>query len=120
MVVTSTAVILLAIIFSLVATNWVHCQYTPDWKSLDTRPLPVWYDEVKLGVFMHWGVYSVPSFLSEWFWWYWKGVKDVRVEYFMRQNYKPGFSYADFGNQFTAEFFDPNVFAEIIKNSGAQ
>ena len=26
--------------------------YTPDWPSLDSRPLPAWYDEAKLGVFM--------------------------------------------------------------------
>lgn len=30
------------------------------------------YDEAKVGIFMHWGVYSVPSFISEWFWLYWK------------------------------------------------
>ena len=39
--------------------------YTPDWPSLDSRPLPGWYDEAKLGVFMHWGPYSVPGIASE-------------------------------------------------------
>lgn len=43
-------------------------RYTPDWNSLDTRPLPQWYDEAKIGIFLHWGVYSVPA-LGEWFWW---------------------------------------------------
>ena len=42
-------------------------QYLPDWSSLDKRPLPTWYDEAKLGIFIHWGVFSVPSFGSEWF-----------------------------------------------------
>ena len=41
-------------------------RYTPDWDSLDARPLPAWYDESKVGIFIHWGVYSVPSFFSEW------------------------------------------------------
>ena len=41
-------------------------QYTPDWPSLDTRPLPKWYDESKIGIFIHWGVFSVPSVASEW------------------------------------------------------
>lgn len=45
--------------------------YTPDWTSLDARPLPQWYDEAKVGIFVHWGVYSVPSLSSEWFWWSW-------------------------------------------------
>lgn len=46
--------------------------YAPEWKDLDTRPLPEWYDRAKIGIFMHWGVYSVPSFGSEWFWSNWK------------------------------------------------
>ena len=41
-------------------------KYTPDWDSIDSRPLPNWYDEAKVGIFIHWGVFSVPSFKSEW------------------------------------------------------
>lgn len=41
-------------------------QYTPDWASLDSRPLPSWFDESKVGIFINWGVYTVPSFSSEW------------------------------------------------------
>jgi alpha-L-fucosidase len=48
-----------SIVFSL--------KYTPDWDSLDKRPLPNWYDDSKVGIFIHWGVFSVPSFRSEWF-----------------------------------------------------
>lgn len=47
----------------------IYARYTPDWNSLDTRPLPQWYDDAKLGIFIHWGVFSVPSFHGEWFWW---------------------------------------------------
>lgn len=36
-------------------------KYTPDWESLDSRPLPDWYDEAKVGIFMHFGPYSVPG-----------------------------------------------------------
>ena len=36
-------------------------KYLPTWESLDSRPLPVWYDEAKIGIFIHWGVFSVPS-----------------------------------------------------------
>jgi alpha-L-fucosidase len=42
-------------------------QYTPDWTSIDSRPLPAWYDESKIGIFIHWGVFSVPSIASEWY-----------------------------------------------------
>lgn len=35
---------------------------TPSWEELDSRPLPSWYDEAKFGIFIHWGVFSVPSY----------------------------------------------------------
>lgn len=54
-------------LFSLTAAK-----YDPTWKSLDTRPLPQWYDDAKIGIFIHWGVYAVPS-MEEWFWLNWKG-----------------------------------------------
>ena len=52
----------------------IHAQtvYTPDWKSLDTRPTPEWWQDAKFGIFIHWGVYSVPAFTpkgryAEWY-----------------------------------------------------
>ncbi len=52
-------------------------KYTPDWESLDAHPLPQWYDDAKIGIFIHWGVFSVPAFggnggSGEWFWEGWK------------------------------------------------
>lgn len=43
-------------------------RFDPTWESLDARPLPAWFDRAKFGIFIHWGVFSVPSFGSEWFW----------------------------------------------------
>ena len=57
-------------IFSLLLVGNLNARYTPDWNSLDTRPLPKWYDDAKVGIFLHWGVFSVPSFHGEWFWWF--------------------------------------------------
>lgn len=94
--------------------------YLPNWKSIDSRPLPDWYDEAKLGIFIHWGVFSVPSFSSEWFWWNWKGASTPAVDAFMQENYKPDFTYADFGQDFTAEFFQPDQWAETFAASGAK
>ena len=37
-------------------------RYQPTWESLDARPAPAWYLDAKFGIFIHWGVYSVPSF----------------------------------------------------------
>ncbi|EDO47582.1 predicted protein [Nematostella vectensis] len=96
-------------------------KYQPNWDSLDTRPLPDWYDRAKFGIIMHWGVYSVPSFgvAAEWFWNYWKSGSPQYVD-FMKQNYPPGFSYADFAPMFKAEFFDPDIWASLISMSGAK
>ncbi|XP_006883722.1 PREDICTED: tissue alpha-L-fucosidase [Elephantulus edwardii] len=97
-----------------------HRLYTPDWDSLDSRPLPAWYDEAKFGVFIHWGVFSVPAWGSEWFWWHWKGEPKAQYEVFMKENYPPGFTYADFGPQFRATFFEPSEWAELFKAAGAR
>lgn len=97
----------------------VQSGYTPDWKSLDTRPLPSWYDEGKIGIFLHWGVFSVPSFGSEWFWSNWAN-KDKAIIDFMNKNYKPGFTYPEFGPMFTAEFYDPDKWAALFEASGAK
>jgi alpha-L-fucosidase len=35
--------------------------YEPTWESVKAHPLPAWYDEAKLGIFLHWGLYSVPA-----------------------------------------------------------
>ena len=40
-------------------------QYEPTWESLDSRPLPEWYDNAKIGIFIHWGVFSVPAVGTE-------------------------------------------------------
>lgn len=95
-------------------------RYAPNWHSLDTRPTPAWYDEAKIGIFLHWGVFSVPSFGSEWFWWDWQGAKVPAFREFMERNYRPGFTYQDFAPQFKAEFFDPDRWAEIFKKAGAR
>ena len=36
-------------------------KYKPNWESIDSRPLPEWYDKAKIGIFMHLGPYSVPG-----------------------------------------------------------
>ena len=40
--------------------------FRPDWDSLQKYETPDWYRDAKFGIFIHWGVYSVPAFGSEW------------------------------------------------------
>ena len=111
-----------ALFFLLVTcfSNVSCTRYEPNWESLDSRPLPAWYDESKIGIFIHWGVFSVPSFRSEWFWKDWIQDKAPDCVSFMKENYKPDFTYADFAKEFTAEFYDPNQWADIFNASGAR
>ena len=39
-------------------------KYKPSCDSLQARELPGWYDGAKVGIFVHWGIYSVPSFVD--------------------------------------------------------
>lgn len=73
-------IVLLEIVHCSLALNYPKTvtvdKYEPTWDSLDTRPIPSWFDEAKIGIFIHWGVFSVPSFGGEWFWADWKGNSD--------------------------------------------
>lgn len=102
--------------------DWeVSKRYEPNWASLDKRPLPSWYDEAKIGIFLHWGVFSVPSYEGAWLWYWWKGPQPrLSIVEFMARNYKPDFTYGDFAPQFTAEFYQPARWADIFKASGAK
>ncbi|CAH8597154.1 unnamed protein product [Schistosoma turkestanicum] len=99
-----------------------NVKYEPNWDSLDKRPLPAWYDEAKIGIFIHWGVFSVPSYGTEWFWWMWQGDPNRmrQIPEYMRKYYEPEFAYANFAKQFHAEFFQPNEWADLFQKSGAR
>ena len=61
-------------ILHLISFSTLGKRFEPTWDSLDTHVAPAWYHEAKLGIFMHWGLYSVPSYGTEWFWERWKGI----------------------------------------------
>uniref|UniRef100_A0A6P7FAU7 Putative alpha-L-fucosidase n=1 Tax=Diabrotica virgifera virgifera TaxID=50390 RepID=A0A6P7FAU7_DIAVI len=108
---------LLTILLALICAS--QAQYQADWESLDSRPLPSWYDEAKIGIFIHWGVFSVPSFANEWFWFEWNSG-DYDITNYLKNYYPPNWKYTNFAKDFTAEFYDPNEWAEIFANSGAK
>ena len=83
-------------------------------------PLPPWFDEAKFGIYISWGLYAVPGFGNEWFWYNWKTRKNPDLVKFMQDNYPPDFGYEDFAPMFKAELFDPDQWAAIIEASGAK
>ncbi|KAL8601465.1 hypothetical protein ACOMHN_000407 [Nucella lapillus] len=115
-----TMTMIICVLMIFVLTSCSAKRYEPNWASLDSRPLPAWYDDSKIGIFLHWGVFSVPSYGGAWFWYEWKAAKNPAVVTFMEANYKPGFTYADFAPEFKAEFYDPYRWADIFNASGAK
>ncbi|XP_064475899.1 alpha-L-fucosidase-like [Ornithodoros turicata] len=101
------------------ASHMYHHKYKADWTSLDSRPLPGWYDDAKIGIFIHWGVYSVPAFENEWFWHSLKSG-EAHFTHFMKRNFKPDFTYQEFAPMFTAEFFDPQHWVKLFTAAGAR
>lgn len=93
------------------------------WESLRSRPYPEWFTNAKLGIFIHWGVYSVPSYggAESYAEWYLRGLQagaQNRID-FMKKNYGDDFTYRDFAPLFKAELFDADEWAEIFSKSGA-
>lgn len=50
------------VLVNLILSKTIEKKYTPDWTSLESRPLPLWFDEAKIGIFVHYGVFSVPAY----------------------------------------------------------
>jgi alpha-L-fucosidase len=94
-------------------------RYEANWDSVDKRPIPTWFDEAKIGIFIHWGVYSVPAYGSEWFL---KYFHDGNVKYrdYVHKNYGENFTYEQFAPLFTAKHYDPNKWADLFHASGAK
>lgn len=66
------------------------------------------------------GVYSVPTYGSEWFWKYWRDDQAEPYVEYMKKNFKPGFNYQEFAPQFTAEHFIAEEWAKLFEQSGAK
>jgi alpha-L-fucosidase len=95
--------------------------FRPDWESLQKYEVPDWYRDAKFGIFIHWGVYSVPAFGSEWY------PRLMYVEGSPEYNhhiatYGPldKFGYKDFIPMFKAEHYDPAAWAQLFKKAGAK
>jgi alpha-L-fucosidase len=125
-------------------------RYAPDWMSLKRHVVPNWYQDAKLGIFIHYGLYSVPAWaptlkltkrgeidwgqfspdLHQWF------INDPYAEWYMNslrikgsptwqhhvKTYGANFDYLDFIPIFNREVrkWDPDRWAELFKEIGAR
>jgi alpha-L-fucosidase len=114
--------VLFAGIFFFFSQN-IIAQYKATWESLDTRPVPQWWKDAKFGIFIHWGVYSVPGYSKkgDYAEWYENGLRNgdsARIKY-QKENYGDH-TYNDLVNDFHAELFNPDEWAKLIEKSGAK
>lgn len=95
--------------------------YKDTWASLSSWQTPKWYQKAKFGIFIHWGVYSVPAFDSEWYPrnMYIEGSK-VYEHHIKTYGAHKNFGYKDFIPMFKAKKFDPNAWAALFKKAGAK
>lgn len=95
--------------------------YQSDWASLMHAGVPAWFREKRFGIFIHWGLYSVPANSNEWYSrnMYIQGMPayEHHIKTYGPQN---DFGYKDFIPLFTAEEFDPAHWIRLFKNSGAE
>lgn len=115
-------------------------RYTGSWDSVNTHLVPQWYEDCKFGIFIHWGIYSVPAYAprtwelgavetnEEWFCnnpyaeWYYNSInvgKGPSYEHHV-EKYGKDFRYNDFIPMWKAENWEPAKWAEIFKKAGAK
>ncbi|TDV54858.1 alpha-L-fucosidase [Actinophytocola oryzae] len=93
--------------------------------SLGGHESPYWFDDAKFGIFIHWGLYSVPAWsppgeqYAEWYW-RWMEDPDNAVHAHHAQTYGEDFAYDDFIPGFTAARFDPAAWVRMIQGAGAK
>ena len=113
-------------------------RFEPNWASLDARPCPSWYTDAKFGIFIHWGLYAVPSYAplhskgeTMYAEWYWNSLTNGKKATapnapgtstwkFHQRVYGANFEYQDFAPMFRCELYDPDHWADIFVRSGAR
>lgn len=121
----------ICVVLSLTAFS--QPQYEPNWASIDSRPVPGWFEDAKFGIFLHWGLYSVPSWgptdgnvYEKYAEWYWRRMMQPQTNTgkkfrdFHDRVFGADFHYQDFASHFKAEMFEPSEWAEIFKDAGAK
>lgn len=103
--------------------------YENNWESLNSRPVPEWFADAKFGIFIHWGLYSVPAYapVRDYAEWYGYACNMENCETESQEKYKAYHKehynsrpYYDFINDFKGERFDAQKWAELFQRAGAK
>ncbi|TVR71657.1 MAG: alpha-L-fucosidase [Marinilabiliales bacterium] len=125
--------ILLFIVVTICCASYSQERYEANWESINSRPVPEWFSDAKFGIFLHWGLYSVPawgpvdgSVYEKYAEWYWRRMMQpetsagAKFRDFHDSVYGDKFMYQDFVSGFRAEMFDPDQWASIFSDAGAK
>ena len=95
--------------------------FAPNWSSLGRFSMPEWFVKAKFGIFIHWGLYSIPAYNNEWYSrnMYLQGYPEFDHHI---KTYGPQteFGYKDFIPMFKATSFDAQEWMDVFKEAGAQ
>lgn len=114
---------ILAFIISLLVSISIFSQdKRPDF--IESREYPQWFSDAKLGIFIHYGLYSIPSWSGkeQYAEWFYKGLisgDTARIE-FQKKIFGENFKYEDYKDIFKAELFNAQEWAQLFKKSGAK
>jgi len=98
--------------------------YEATWESLKSRPYPQWFSDAKLGIFIHWGVYSVPAWSGpeQYAEWFLRGIDSgdsARID-FQKRVFGEKFTYREYAPLFKTELFNAEEWAQLFARSGAR
>ena len=116
-----TALLFFCCLFRSSAQN----TYQPNWNSLDQRPTPEWWQDGKFGIFIHWGVYSVPGFTERGSYaeWYQHSLTNNEHNGMVKEYHRINFgdrTYYDLADDFHAELYNPDEWAQLFEKAGAK
>jgi alpha-L-fucosidase len=95
--------------------------FRPTWESLQKYRAPAWYEDAKFGIFIHWGLYSVPAFANEWYSRNMYQRESPEYNHHVATYGPPSkFGYKDFIPLLKAEHFDPGEWARLFREAGAK
>ncbi len=115
--------------------------YRATWESIRTHTVPAWYNNAKLGIFIHWGLYSVPAWappsgelgkvdMSRWFYdnayaeWYLNSLRLKGSPTYKHhlETYGANFDYYDFAPMFDRDVqkWNPAEWARLFRETGAR
>jgi len=121
-----TCILLLFLLFAFSALKAQRVE--PTWESLNQRGYPQWFSDAKLGIFIHWGLYSVPAYASKEGYgeWFYRGLmtgdsgRCAAMSYYADPKLPLLEQYKKLDDHWHAELWQPDEWARLFRDAGAK